>query len=75
MKVYLFGKLADDAGKKKLILEPQEQTNDLLRLLEEQVPALEEHDYLLAVNEEVVTDNRKLNPDDEIAVLPPYAGG
>jgi len=74
MNVYLFGKLIDVTGQKKRIRTPRvyRRCNPVDR---KKWPELEDHTYLLVVNEEIVTDNCTLNPDDEIALLPPYAGG
>lgn len=75
MVVHFFGKLADIAGSKELQLEPRKCSEDLVRMLEEKLPELERYEYMLTVNEEMISGNRELDPNDEIALLPPFSGG
>lgn len=74
MKVLLFGVLTDVVGKSKIDLEARD-VNSLKKILLNEFPLLNEYPFQLAVNRELVRENRSLNMDDEIALLPPYAGG
>ena len=38
-------------------------------------PFLKNMNYLIAVNQEVIKDNIALRDGDEIALMPPFAGG
>lgn len=75
MNVYLFGKLADVAGQKELEIETQKYSDDVLNVLKKEWPALASYSFLLSVNQEVVSENKTLSSDDEIALLPPFSGG
>lgn len=75
MNVYLFGKLVDVAGQKELTIESQKYSDDLLDVLKKKWPALASYSFLLSVNQEVISENRALSSDDEIALLPPFSGG
>lgn len=50
---------------------------ELRQLLLEQYPALEQElrQALLAINQEYAHEESKLNPEDEIAFIPPVSGG
>lgn len=50
-------------------------TKDLLLLIEEDYPAIVHYSYRMALNNELITDDAKLKDGDEVACLPPFAGG
>lgn len=75
MKVQLFGNLADLANKNQVEVESQSSTDMLVDLLVSKYPELKDYQFLVSVNHEVVSDNRELQQDDEIALLPPFSGG
>jgi sulfur-carrier protein len=49
--------------------------NDLKLTLIEKYPAITKLNYQFAVNQHLVEDSFQLNNGDEIALLPPFAGG
>ena len=49
--------------------------NELDDLLKARFPELSSVSYRLSVNRQLTTDNRQLSDGDEIALLPPFAGG
>lgn len=75
MEVFLYGELAELAGHGKLTVVPQNDTEALLSALKIKLPGLEKYTFLLSVNQEVVSENKALAADDEIALLPPFSGG
>ncbi len=49
---------------------------DFEKLLSEKYPFFEQFSYQIAVNQQINTDkNQFLSENDEIAILPPFAGG
>jgi len=74
MRVLLFGILADAAGK----TEVESNASDIVSLrrnLMDDFPSLSQYTFQFAVNKEKVNDNVSLNDHDEVALLPPFAGG
>lgn len=74
-----FGAVADATQKREeaLYLESQWRTiDDLRQKLEKQYPDLESLAYVIAVNQTVIgTGLLTLSENDELALLPPFAGG
>ena len=75
MKVLFFGPLADIAGKTSFDFSGIQNTDELKKKIFEKHPELEHHSFLMAVNKKVQHAFVTLNPDDEIALLPPFSGG
>lgn len=75
VKVLLFGVLADKAGCLSLEFKNVNDLNELNLNIKAKFPFLEEETYVIAVNQLVVKGNTKLNNNDEVALLPPFAGG
>lgn len=74
MQVLLFGSIAEKAGSALLQVEASSVT--MLRLeLVQRIPELRSMRYAIAVDRMVITDDRELTGTEEIAVLPPFAGG
>jgi molybdopterin converting factor small subunit len=49
--------------------------DDLKLRIEDEFPEMVHYNYRIAVNKEMVSDVPILNSGDEIALLPPFAGG
>lgn len=56
-------------------LESVTDTDMFREKLEQKFPEIKKHPYKLALNRELVNDNRVIEGDCEIAILPPFAGG
>lgn len=50
-------------------------TEELLKNLEQEYPQLKEAKYSLTIDKQVVHDKQALNGNEEIALLPPFSGG
>lgn len=74
MDVKLFGLIAEKVGTERMQLSAPD-TDALLRALEQRIPGLSSLSYALAVDRKIVRDNVKLGGGEEIALLPPFAGG
>ena len=72
-----FGTLADVVATHKRIVDDKQivDTRSLQVFLTNQYPELKKHNYLIAVNQIVSKDNIQITTGDEIALLPPFAGG
>ncbi len=75
MTVLFFGVLAEVVGNSKIEMDPSPDTDSLRNALFQQYPALAHHAVVLAVNLARVQNNTALSPTDEVAMLPPFAGG
>ena len=75
MKVLLFGIISDITGKEELILNGFKDTGALDQQLQKDYPGLKKVTYRIAVNKEIINVNTLLNDSDEVALLPPFAGG
>jgi molybdopterin converting factor subunit 1 len=77
LKLLFFGSLVDVTGIQKKELS----TDSLLdvKLLNEHLhavfPLLIKHKYKIAVNQKIVDNSQTLQDGDEVAFLPPFAGG
>lgn len=73
IRVISFGQLSESTGKDFQV--SVEDTDQLTALLRDtyQIPA--DLKYLVAVNKKLISNNTLLNPDDTVALLPPYSGG
>jgi molybdopterin converting factor subunit 1 len=79
VEVLLFGAAADRAGTRKVELEIEERSTlaEVWPLLAEMYPDLSSmRDTLaFAVNGEYARMDERVDPGDEVAVLPPVSGG
>ncbi len=81
LTVLFFGELAELAATKETTLSNIKDTsalNDtstLVDYIHENYPRLRNKTFNLALNREIITEKRLVKNGDEIALLPPYAGG
>jgi molybdopterin synthase sulfur carrier subunit len=75
MKILFFGILAEDVGATELEMEHVENLDALQELLFNKFPVLKSRRYIMSLNKEMAEGDTTLNPGDEIALLPPFAGG
>jgi sulfur-carrier protein len=79
VRVHFFAQLRDLAGAQELIVDLRGGASvaDLLAKIYEQMPALRAHDagILVGAGVEFVDRNSKLEPGDEISIMPPVQGG
>jgi len=75
LKIKLYGYLADDIGE-VLETDPLNTLGDLLSYIEERYPDLSRKQFSVAINRAVENDLQKIiSCSDELAFLPPFAGG
>lgn len=75
INILIFGQIADITGKSAWKMAGIKDTNELIKNLEEQFPALSTTSYSIAVNKKVIQENTVFNENDTIALLPPFSGG
>lgn len=76
VKVRLLGYLADELGQELSITSEANNLQGLKDLLELKHPFLKNKKYSIALNQNIETDmGKSLSESDEIALLPPFAGG
>lgn len=74
MTVLLFGIIAEKAGARQISIAAAD-TRELRMRLVEALPFLPTLSYALAVDRKLLRDHRSLTGTEEIALLPPFAGG
>lgn len=75
VKILFYGQLAEKTGVQKIEKEFSGTLSELKDLLKSDFPEIREYDWILAVNEEIVRNDPVLKEGDEIACMPPFAGG
>lgn len=70
-----FGSVMDITGIPAETAEAPATLDDLNAWLVSRFPGLSVITYRLSVNRQLITGNRQLSDGDEIALLPPFAGG
>ena len=74
MKVMLFGMLAEKAGSASVEVNAA-SVKDLRVALCKHIEGLDTMSYAIAVDRRIVTEDIVLTGSEEIALLPPFAGG
>ena len=76
LNVKYFGMIAEWAGSEKGQLDfSGTSVAELRTQVEKLVPGLSSASYQIAVNHEVAADEAIITLGDDIAILPPFAGG
>jgi len=75
VQVRYFGSIAEITGKEQERFQFSGKFTDLLETLKTKYSLLQTADFQVSVNFTIIQDNPILNDGDEIALLPPFAGG
>ena len=76
VEVLFFGSLTEHTGTSSVTLEDVGNTGQLLAALESRWPGLMDRTHRLALNQAFVKgDEVSLKDGDEVAIMPPFAGG
>ncbi len=75
IKLLTFGVINEIVENKQISNEQIKSTDDLLIILENKYPEIKNLNYKISVNRKLINGNTILNDNDEVAVLPPFAGG
>jgi sulfur-carrier protein len=74
LKIQLFGQLKQMTGASELFIDVPD-TDGLTREMAIRYPGLENLNYRIAVDRNIVQENTLVNEGQELALLPPYSGG
>lgn len=75
VKILFFGILAEKAGIASMYLEGASDIKTLKEKIFTRHPELKNYSFRVSVNKNIVADEEKLRNGDEVALLPPFAGG
>lgn len=75
IRVLLFGVLAEEAGRQELELDNVSSLDSLKKNVLAQYPSFAAHKFNISVNQTLARGNKKLAEGDEVALMPPFAGG
>ena len=75
VQIKLFGLLADIVGKNKIQMQDINDTESLREKIIFYFPKLKEYSFTMAISNQIIKGNHKINSGDEIVLLPPFAGG
>ncbi len=74
VKVLFFGYVAQTTGITGMVMSASD-TDQLREMLSKQFPSLAQMPLAIALNYDIIKENTRLNENDEVAFLPPFAGG
>jgi molybdopterin converting factor small subunit len=75
VRVLFFGPLSEICGCNSMQLNAEGSVQLLLAELELRFPALKDVPFKISINRKIRSGGNKLNQGDEVALLPPFAGG
>ncbi len=73
--VLLFGQISEIVGEQTIVMENIDNKEELIKTMVATYPALSKLNFKIAINCELTESNLKLNDGDQVALLPPFAGG
>jgi molybdopterin converting factor small subunit len=74
VKILPFGRFTDFM-ENPFFIEGASDTAALMKIILQRYPELKDSTFLIALNRQVITDNRTLQDNDEVALMPPFSGG
>jgi len=75
VKVLFFGVLAEVTGTNCKHYDEVKSLSALNRLIQDEFPEIVHYDFRVSVNNELIDNEPALNDGDEVAFMPPFAGG
>lgn len=75
IRVMFFGVLAEVTQTMFRHYRDVNSYNDLIHRILDEYPEVIHYSYRVSVNSEIVNEDPELKNDDEVAFLPPFAGG
>ena len=75
INILLFGGLKDFAGAGRITLDIPPDTSALKEMLSAKYPGIGRTGYKISVNQKLIREECRLHRGDEVALLPPFAGG
>jgi molybdopterin synthase sulfur carrier subunit len=74
LTIKTFGQLAEITGTTELHMEAVDLVSLRVALMSK-FPALKDRKFAVAVNKQLITENRNFKENDVVALLPPFSGG
>ena len=75
VQVLFFGVLAEISGTGFKHYNGAKSMGDLMHRIQDDYPEIVHYNYRVSVNSEITDDDRLLKSGDEVALMPPFAGG
>ena len=75
VKVFFFGVLAEVTGTNCKHYREVSSIDDLKLRIQDDYPEIVHYDFRISLNNEIINNDCKLNDKDEVALMPPFAGG
>jgi sulfur-carrier protein len=75
IKIKFFGPLIDVVGSSEMEVYSMADTETVRSKMLNDFPKLKNYQFMIAVNKKKEKENVPLKPGDEVALLPPFAGG
>ena len=75
VKVLFFGILAEVSGTSLKIYTDVNSLGDLKLRIHDDFPEIVHYNFRISVNNEITDSNLVLKSGDEVALMPPFAGG
>ena len=75
IQIKLFGPLVDVIGRSEIEIRDISDSDSLKKQMMDDFPDLKSHVFLISVCRKIVLNNVSLKSGDEVAFLPPFAGG
>lgn len=75
VNILFFGALLDVTKVSSMVLNDVSTSEEAINLLHKKFPLLCHYKFSLALNQNFLTDYEPLHDGDELALLPPFAGG
>ncbi|MGD0753975.1 MAG: MoaD/ThiS family protein [Bacteroidales bacterium] len=75
VKVLFFGVLAEVSGTSVKYYRDVKSIGDLKIRINDDFPEIVHYNFRISINSEITDDNLLLKSGDEVAFLPPFAGG
>lgn len=75
VRVLFFGVLSDVTGTDTRHYLEVQSIDELKSKILDEFPEIAHYNYMISLNNEIISSNRILNDRDEVALMPPFAGG
>lgn len=75
IQIKFFGQLTEITHTHQMMLNDVTDSDELIRKLTEQFPALAAAKYVIAVDQQLIRINTELTSNCTVALLPPFSGG
>ncbi len=75
IKVIFFGVLTEVTGYNVKLYNNVNSVGDLRLRIEDDFPEIAHYSFRISVNQQIINGDAQLNDGDEVAYLPPFAGG